>query len=62
MKNYLTVIYFKKFQSLAWRKQNRIDTIHDEDWTKFKKQYPYYLSQYDKEGKPGTYPFQISRI
>ncbi|XP_021952264.1 SEC14-like protein 4 [Folsomia candida] len=41
--------------SLAWRKQNRIDTIHDEDWTKFKKQYPYYLSQYDKEGKPVLY-------
>lgn len=42
------------FQNLRWRKQNRMDTIHDEDWEEFNKEYPYHVDSVDLEFQPGT--------
>ncbi|XP_035714226.1 SEC14-like protein 2 isoform X2 [Folsomia candida] len=38
--------------NLEWRKENGIDTILDEDWSDFEKDFPFDIQGCDKEGRP----------
>lgn len=44
-------------QNLQWRKQNRMDTINEENWTDMTREYPYQTDTIDKDGRPGTKPW-----
>ncbi|CAL8109313.1 unnamed protein product [Orchesella dallaii] len=39
-------------QNLKWRKQQKMDTIHNEDWSDMQHDFPYYLDSFDKKGQP----------
>jgi hypothetical protein len=41
----------KLMQHLNWRKENGMDTIHDEDWSDFTNDYYYNLDGTDREGR-----------
>ncbi|CAL8080045.1 unnamed protein product [Orchesella dallaii] len=41
-----------EFQNLLWRKEKKMDTIHQEDWSDMVKDYPYHIGGFDKEGRP----------
>lgn len=38
--------------NLRWRREQRMDTIHQEDWSDMKAEFPYYNDKFDKEGRP----------
>lgn len=40
-------------ENLRWRKDNKMDTILEEDWSKFEEKFPYFVEGCDKEGRPG---------
>jgi len=37
---------------LKWRKAERMDDIHKEDWSDMQEEFPWYMDGYDNEGKP----------
>lgn len=39
-------------ENLRWRRDNKIDTIQEEDWSDFTKDYPYSVDGFDKDGRP----------
>jgi hypothetical protein len=41
--------------NVKWRKENNMDTIHQEDFSDIEKDYKYHLESRDKEGKPLLY-------
>jgi hypothetical protein len=44
----------KKYQHLTWRIENKVDTIHSEDFGNFiPNEYPYTTDGTDREGRPG---------
>jgi len=40
-------------QNFVWRKENRMDEILDEDWSRFEYQYPFHFNLRDYDGRPG---------
>jgi len=42
-------------QHFNWRKENDIDTILDEDWSAYERDYKFWTEGRDKEGKPREY-------
>jgi hypothetical protein len=44
-------------QDLKWRKQEKIDTIHEEDWSDYERRYPFEIDGVDNEGKPSKFNF-----
>lgn len=49
---------------MEWKKSNNISKITQEDFTQFRKQYPLYYEDFDKQGRPGIkshqYMFNVS--
>lgn len=39
-------------QNLKWREDQKIDTIHSEDWSYFQDEYPAFQDSFDKTGRP----------
>lgn len=39
-------------QNLEWRDEQKIDTIHLEDWSYFQAEYPAFQDSFDKTGRP----------
>jgi len=39
-------------QNLKWREDNKMDGIHEEDWSDMEAEYPYHLDGLDKQGQP----------
>ncbi|ODN06054.1 SEC14-like protein 2 [Orchesella cincta] len=39
-------------QNLKWRKQQKMDVIHKEDWSDMQHDFPYYIDVVDKKGQP----------
>lgn len=54
VKNKLS-IYKMSFQNLKWREDNKMDTIHTEDWSDMEAEYPYHIEGFDKQGQPGMF-------
>ena len=41
-------------QYLQYRKDHNLDTILLEDMSELRKQFPFYIDGYDKDGRPGN--------
>lgn len=39
---------------MEWRKENNMDTIHEENWDDMEAEYPYHIDGFDKQKQPGT--------
>jgi len=39
-------------QNVAWRKENKMDEVLNEDWSDFRKKYKYWIDGVDKDGRP----------
>lgn len=43
----------KLLKNVQWRKENKIDSILEEDWKYYDEEYRYFVEGCDKEGKRG---------
>jgi hypothetical protein len=42
-------------ENLVWREKNKMDTIHEEDWVQFERDYRFAIEGCDKEGRSGKF-------
>lgn len=55
--NDLSTAKEKLEKTIAWRKENKMDTILIEDFSDIENEYPFYLDGVDKQGRPSKFTY-----